>query len=145
MFYTALKHTHNSLGILLLFVLLFVILFLLARYAMKKPFDKAAKTASLVGLITAHLQILIGIVLYLVSPVGFSSFSGEAMKETVTRFYLVEHPTGMIIAVILITLGYRAAKSSKLNDNSKYARVLAFYTIGYLIVAYLVPWFLWFK
>ncbi|MCB0513942.1 MAG: hypothetical protein KDC60_05900, partial [Bacteroidetes bacterium] len=94
---------------------------------MKKPYHKLAKISALVGLIFTHLQIVLGLVLYFVSPVGFSNFSGEAMKETTSRLYLVEHPIGMIVAAILVTIGYKATKNMSLNKNQKYTKVLINY------------------
>ncbi len=68
---------------------------------------------ALFTLIVSHIQLLIGIVLYFVSPY-FQAFGeggmGGVMKDSTLRLYLVEHPLIMVIAVILITLAIRNTK-----------------------------------
>jgi cytochrome bd-type quinol oxidase subunit 1 len=141
--YTILKEAHNGIGLLLVFLLLIVVVFVLVRSLLKKPFNKTVKIAALIGMITVHLQILIGIVLYLVSPLGLSNFSGESMKHTVSRLYIVEHPIGMLAAAILITIGHKQSKKESLSDNARYMRLLIYYVLGLGISAYFVPWFVW--
>lgn len=141
--YNIIKESHNGIGMALLFLLLIVIFFILIRFLLKKPWDKSAKIIALIGLITTHVQILIGFALYFLSPLGLSNFSGESMGHKISRFYIVEHPIGMIVAAVLITVGYVAVKNQRLSDASKYKRVLIYYTLGFGISAYLIPWFLW--
>ena len=141
--YNILKESHNGIGMVLLFLLLLIIIFILFKFLLKKPVDKSVKIAALIGLITVHTQLLVGFVLYFLSPLGLSNFSGESMKHTISRFYIVEHPIGMILAAFLITLGYKVIKKTKLNDASKYKKLLIYYTLGFGIIAYLIPWFLW--
>ena len=141
--YNILKESHNGIGMFLLFLLFIIILFVFVKFLLKNPFNKSAKIAALIGLITVHLQILVGFALYFLSPLGISNFSGESMGHPISRFYIVEHPVGMILAAILITVGYRLSKKTTLSDKAKYARILIYYKIGFGIIAYLIPWFLW--
>ena len=141
--YNILKESHNGIGMVLLFLLLIIIIFIFIRFLLKKPFHKSVKIAALIGMITVHIQILIGFILYFLSPLGLSNFSGESMGHKVSRFYIVEHPIGMIAAAILITIGYRIIKKPNISDKSKYTQLLIYYTVGFCIIAYLIPWFLW--
>jgi len=141
--YALLKQVHNINGMIVLTVLLVAVVLHLVFFLMKKPYSKLSRISALFGLIFTHLQILLGIVLYFISPVGISNFSGEAMKDSISRLYLVEHPTGMIIAVILITIGYKATKKEELTDNVRYTKVLTFYGVALAIISYLIPWFVW--
>ena len=141
--YNILKESHNGIGMVLLFLLLIVIIFILFKFLLKKPLDKSVRITALIGLITVHTQLLIGFVLYFLSPLGLSNFSGESMGHKISRFYIVEHPVGMILAAVLITAGYKVIKKTNLNDKSKYKNLLIYYTIGFGIIAYLIPWFLW--
>lgn len=141
--YNILKESHNGIGMLLLLVLLVVIIFILIKFILKKPFDKSAKVAGLIGLITVHVQILVGFLLYFVSPQGVSNFSGEAMGDTMQRFFLVEHPLGMIIAAVSVTIGYRLSKNTTKTDKARYGKLLVYYILGFAIISYLIPWFVW--
>ena len=141
--YNILKESHNGIGMLLLFLLLIIIIFILIQFLLKKPIKKSVKVAALIGMITVHIQILIGFILYFLSPLGLSNFSGASMGHSISRFYIIEHPIGMILAAVLITIGYKAIKKTTLIDKSKYTRLLTYYAIGFGIIAYLIPWFLW--
>ncbi|MBW7871554.1 MAG: hypothetical protein H3C39_10905 [Flavobacteriia bacterium] len=141
--YSFIKETHNIIGMAVLLILLGVLIISIFKLLQKKPFDKTSKTAARLGLIAIHLQILFGLILYFVSPYGFSNFSGEAMKETIPRFYLVEHPVGMILAAVLITIGFSRAKKPNFSDAKKFKQIIIFYGIGFIIVSKFIPWFVW--
>lgn len=143
MFLDILKTAHSGIGILILFGLLLIILYLVVRYVMKKPFNKSNKTMALIGLTLVHLQVILGLVLYLISPLGVANFSGAAMKDSISRLYMLEHPVGMIVAAIVITIGYLAINNDRLSDARKYSRVLFLYAIGYSFILYSTPWFVW--
>jgi len=130
--FTFLKEAHNKIGMILLFLLLIVVLFILFQYIFKKSFKKSARIAALIGFF-----------LYFLSPLGVSNFSGESMGQEISRFYIIEHPVGMILAAVLITIGYKAAKNNSLSDKGKFNRVLIYYGIGFAITAKMIPWFLW--
>lgn len=143
MFLDILKKAHSGIGILILFAILLIIFYLIIRYVIKKPFNKSNRTAALIGMALVHLQIILGLVLYLVSPLGIANFSGKAMKDPISRLYILEHPTAMIVAAILITIGYLSIRNDRLSDVRKYSRVLLLYAIAYSFILYVTPWFVW--
>lgn len=137
------KESHDILGMIILFLLLIVIIGILISFLRKKPFGKSSKTLSLIGLILVHLQVVVGFALYFLSPLGYGNFSGESMKHTISRFFIVEHPLGMIIAAILVTIGYKRAKNDIRTDAKRHQQILVFYGIGLALISYLISWFLW--
>lgn len=140
--YTGLQHAHSGLAYLLLAALIFAIVFTLIGFMGKKPFTEGNRKVALIGLISAHIQLLIGLVLYFVSPLGMSNFSGANMKDSTSRLYMLEHPLMMILAIVLITVGYSKAK--KLQDsNQKYKKILIFYTLGLILILSRIPWSAW--
>lgn len=141
--YNILKNSHNGIGMVLLFLLLTIIIFILVRFLQNKTYSESVRTLALIGMITIHIQLLVGFLVYFLSPLGLSNFSGESMSHTISRFYIIEHPVGMILAAFLITRGFKMSKSSSLSDKSKFARLLIYYTAGFGVIAYLIPWFLW--
>lgn len=141
--YINLKEAHNLLGMILLFGLFLIIMIILISFLRKKPFAKCSKITALIGLILIHTQVSIGFILYFLSPLGKNNFSAESMGHPISRFYMVEHPVGMILAAILITMGYSKAKKTGISSRGKYKRILIYYAIALLIIAYLIPWFLW--
>ena len=53
--------------------------------------------------------------------------------------FAVEHMTTMIIAVVLITLGYSRAKR-RTSDGGKFKAIFWFYLIGLVIMLAGIPW-----
>ncbi len=116
------------------FVLLALMLLVLYRSLMgwlnKSPFEKTDDKLSLFLFISTHTQLLLGIILYFISPVVI--FSGTSMKDSVARYWLVEHITGMLIAIVLISLGRILSK--KLSDSTAKHKRMFIYNIVALIV-----------
>ena len=94
-------------------------------------------------MISAHTTLLIGLILLFFGRFGIlSSGLPEGvilMKDKFYRFYWVEHPTGMLIATILITLG-RGVVKKQIPDPAKYKRAFWFFLIALLIILAVIPW-----
>jgi high-affinity Fe2+/Pb2+ permease len=89
------------------------------------------------ALIIMHIQLVLGLVLYFISPKVI--FSASSMKDGFLRFFLVEHISLMIIAVILVTVGY--VKSDRAEDMiKKNKRVLIYYSIAFVLILASIPW-----
>ncbi|PAU93230.1 hypothetical protein CK503_12460 [Aliifodinibius salipaludis] len=140
--YTGFQHLHSGLAYLVLLILVGVIGYALMNFINKKPFTEKSRKISLVGLIAAHIQLLIGLVLYVISPMGISNFSGEAMGDAMSRLYMLEHPLTMIIGIVLITIGYSKAKSGD-DDAARYKKILIFYGLGLFLILLRIPWSAW--
>ena len=128
--YPALLHTHSGLRWIVL--LLIIACVIVAAGAMSKPLSAAAKKISFFALLTTHLQTVIGLVLYFISPKVM--FSGDTMSNSTLRFYTMEHILMMLIAVILVTIGNRQAKAG----NGK--RMFWYYFIALVIILAAIPW-----
>jgi len=106
----------------------------------RKAFGKAdisVKTISLFTLILAHIQLLIGLVLYFISPKVV--FDASRMKDSILRFYLVEHISLMIIAIIILTIGY--SKSKQYFTIAKGAKkAFYYYLISLVLILVSIPW-----
>lgn len=116
--------------VVFVFVLLAIIQSLLGWLG-KNPYTPFNRKVNLFALISAHTQLLIGIVLYCVSPLV--QFNSGTMKNDTTRYFTVEHWVMMIIAIILITIGYSKSKKLVLPE-AKHRIVFIFYTIAVLII-----------
>ncbi len=138
--YQGLLHTHWLLAVLLLIVLTLAVLKSAAGFFGNKPFAKMDNTLSLVTLILAHLQLVIGLVMYVQSPYFPGTLPmADAMADATLRFYSVEHITVNIIAIALITVG-RAGSKRKNTDKKKFRHLLIFFGIGLLLILSRVPW-----
>ena len=140
--YTGLKHLHSYLAYLLLAALVFSIIYVIIQFVGKKSFTEKVRKITLIGFIATHLQLLIGLVLYFISPVGLSNFSGEAMSESLSRLYILEHPLTMLIAIVLVSVGYIKAKKPG-DDARRFRTVIIYYGLGLILMLSRIPWSAW--
>lgn len=97
----------------------------------KKTYTEGNRKLNLFALISAHTQLIIGLILYFISPLV--QFSKATMKDATARYWTVEHITMMIIAIALITVGYTRSKRV-LNPEKKHFNIFIFYLLAILIV-----------
>jgi len=96
-------------------------------------------------LIIAHINLLLGFIQYFFGRYGFTYFANkdipfsEIMKNNVMRFWAVEHITGMIIAVAIITIS-RGVTKKDWPDLKKHKRQLLLYSLALIIILAFIPW-----
>ncbi|MBW3468232.1 hypothetical protein [Arthrospiribacter ruber] len=141
--YTGLQHLHSGLAYLVLAILAIVFILALVGSLSNRAFTEKDRKLALVGFILAHVQLLVGLILYFVSPVGFSLLKGGgAMSDSAARLTALEHPLINIVAIVLITIGYSRAK--KLTESrAKFRSIYMMYAIGLLLILSRIPWGSW--
>lgn len=141
--YIGLKHLHSSLPYLLLPLLIIATVIFLIKWLSGGRFGKSDKLLGLLSMILAHLQFVVGLVLYFVSPIVKEALnSGALMKNETYRFYGVEHISIMLIAVIVLTIGYSRSKRKPL-DKQRFKTLSMFYLIGVILMLSRIPWDVW--
>lgn len=144
---TTLQFIHSWWAYLVLLVVVIATINALAGFFGNKEYQPKDFRISLFALIVTHIQFLIGLILYFVSPLGMQSISnngmGTVMKDSTLRLYAVEHPTIMILTVVFITIGYSKHKK-KLVSRPKFKMLAVFYTIALVLMLSRIPWQQWF-
>lgn len=103
----------------------------------KKAFAKSDDKVSLYLFIATHTQLLVGIILYFVSP--FVKFNSDTMTNTEMRFFTMEHSVMMLIAIVLITMG-RIMSKKQATDAGKFKRLFWFNLIALIVIFAAIPW-----
>ncbi|MBU2922686.1 hypothetical protein KO504_15160 [Winogradskyella psychrotolerans] len=138
---------HSTWAYLVLLVLVLATFNALIKFFGDKEFDAKDFRISLFALITMHIQLLIGIVLFFMkdyfSVIEQAGGMGEVMGNKALRNLIVEHPLTMIIAIALLTIGYSKHKK-KLTSKPKFKMLAIFYTLALVLVLAKIPWNLWF-
>jgi uncharacterized membrane protein len=129
--YTGLLHTHSLLRYFILIALVVVIVKGLIGLINKQPYGKWDNKLGLYLFIFTHMQLLVGIILYFVSP--FVKFGPETMSDKVTRYWTVEHIVSMLVAVVLITLA-RTTSKKMANDADKHKRMVIFNFVALVVI-----------
>lgn len=144
--YNFIQKLHSGWAYLAILLLIFAIIYSLIGFSGKKEFTAKDRKIALLGLIGAHIQLLIGLILYFCSPLGYSNIAalgmGEVMKNPALRLTVVEHPLINIIAIILITIGWSKHKKA-IMSAAKFKSVLIFYAMGVLLILSRIPWNNW--
>ena len=129
--YEIFKDLHSGFRYIVFILVLVAIIQSLLGWFGKKPYTELNRKINLFALISAHTQLLIGIVLYFLSP--FVQFNSDTMKNDVTRYFTVEHWVGMIIAIVLITIGHSKAKRIETSEG-KHKTIAIFYLVAFLVI-----------
>ena len=142
--YAVVKIVHSFWALLVLIILLLAVFNSIRGKVSEKAFDTLDLRISLFGLIFSHIQLLIGLILYFISPwfKKWSSLGIGVIKNDESRLYLIEHPLTNLLAIFLIRMGWslhkRQTKSSK-----KFLRIAFFYGLGLLLLLIILPWNTW--
>ncbi len=129
--YEIIKNLHSGFRYIVFILVILAIVQSLLGWLGKKPYTSLNHKINLFALISAHTQLLIGIVLYFISP--NVKFNSGTMKNEITRYYTVEHWIMMLIAIVLITIGYSRAKKIILPEG-KHKTVSLFYLIAFIVI-----------
>lgn len=133
----------HSIGRWIVLLLLLIAIFK-SLGAGNRPFTKGDAKVGLFLTIFADLMLLIGIYLWFAGNWGYklieaSGGMGEVMKNSVTRFYVVEHLTAMLIAIVLLHIG-KAQGKKNMPDRVKHRRTVIFYVLALLLILISIPW-----
>ena len=138
---TGFEHLHSTLRWVALILLLAVIIRAFLGMRNHAAFTPGAAKLSMYTMATLHLQLLLGLALYLMGDNGLNLFAegGEVMANPMHRFFAVEHITGMLIAVALATVAHIGSKKAT-GDAAKFRRQFVFYGIALVLILAMIPW-----
>lgn len=128
---------HSFLRWILLILLLAAIIKSLSGLMSKRAYAPSDNKISLFLMISAHTQLLVGLVLYFISSKVM--FNSGTMQNNIARFFTVEHSTMMLIAIALITIG-RISSKKAVTDAAKFKKAFWFFLIALLVIFAAIPW-----
>ena len=139
--YNGMLHLHNFLRWIILILLLVNVIYHLGSTA--RPFTLKDKKLALGLLIASHVTLLIGLYQYFFGNYGFKYFQdgniGEVMKTPALRFWAIEHISGMLMAIILITIAYSTSKKN-IATVSKRKKMGYLFLTALIIILLVIPW-----
>ena len=140
--YTFIQKFHSGWAYLALLLLVIAVVNSFMGMSSKKEFTAKDRKIALFGLIATHIQLVVGMILYFVSPLGKASLGN--MKDAAVRLTSLEHPLINIIAIILITIGWSKHKKAT-TSSAQFKSIAIFFGLGLLLILIRIPWSLWFK
>ena len=133
--YDTVKFVYYYWSFFVLFILSLAILNSIRGLLASKDFCEKDLRICLFGLIFSNVQLLIGIVLYFISPLfsKFQSLGVIVLQNKESRLYLIEYPITNALAIILITIGWSLLKR-QIDSSKKFLRLTIFYSLGLIMI-----------
>jgi hypothetical protein len=121
-------------------------LFLIARAAagMSRASDwsRLDERLHMALIASVDTQFMLGLWLYFVAspiPDAFLVDIGVSMRQPILRFFGLEHPLGMLVAVSLFHIGRTRSKKAA-NAQQRHRRVFGFTLAAVVVAAASMPW-----
>lgn len=139
--YSTLLILHSWMRWLVLASLVFAIYRGYTGFKSRREFTMLDNRARHITATIGHVQLVIGLSLYFVSPIVdyFLHHFDEGLKMREIRFFGLEHITMMMISIELLTVGSILTKRRK-TDQSKFKTMLIWYSIVLFIIFCSIPW-----
>lgn len=139
--YSTLLLTHSLFRWLVLISLLYAIYRAYQGKTKRLVFSKTDNSIRHWTATIAHIQFIVGINLYLKSPIVKYFFANvsEGIKHLDTFFFGALHIVLMLIAIIVLTVGSALAKR-KSTDAEKFKTMLLWFSFALLIIFIAIPW-----
>ncbi len=143
--YPTIQMLHSLTAYVVLVLLFVAVLNAIMGSVKKSDFSPRDFKLTLWALIATHIQVVLGLVLYFISPLGIKSFSSngaQVMKDATLRLFAVEHISVMLIAAVILTVGYSKQKRTE-ESAVKFKRISIFYGLAFILVLSRIPWAQW--
>jgi hypothetical protein len=140
--YPFLQKFHSGWAYVAILILVLAVFNALSGYLSKREFKAKDRSISLFALIASHIQLVIGFIVYFISPKGLDAM-GE-MDNAELRLTALEHPLINVLAIVLITIGWSRHKKAMVSDL-KFKSILVFYGLGLILILSRIPWKAWFN
>jgi hypothetical protein len=141
--FSVLLQVHNILRWVIFLLLILSILQSFIGWIKRRELREGDAKLWLFTMISVHTTLLIGLILLLFGRYGILSAGlpegVNLMQDKFYRFFWIEHPVGMLIATVLITLG-RGVVKKQITDPLKYKRAFWYFLIALLIILATIPW-----
>ncbi len=137
--YEFIQKFHSGWAYLALLLLVVAVVNSAIGFSSKKEFTARDRKISLFGLIATHIQLVVGLILYFVSPLGLAGFN---MKDAALRLTSMEHPLINVIAIVLITIGWSKHKRQS-DGTAKFKSIVIGFGLGLLLILSRIPWTSW--
>ena len=130
---------HSALRWVALVLLVMVVVKSVQGSRGRAPFTEGQRKLGLFTMIALHLQLVLGLMLYMMR--GWIGVLGQegTMSNSYARFFAMEHATLMVVAIVLGTLGYSLSKRAA-DDAAKYKKQALFFGLCLLLILLGIPW-----
>jgi hypothetical protein len=139
--YSTLLFFHSLVRWLVLAFLVYSIYRAFIGYIKNKTFSKTDNALRHWTATVAHIQLMIGIILYTQSPIVkyFWTDTKTALQNLDLTFYGLIHIILMLTSIVVLTISSALAKR-KPTDKEKFKTMLVWFSIVLIIIFIAIPW-----
>ena len=145
--YETIQTLHSYFAYIVLAILVLAVLNALSGWLGNKMFTPEKDfRLSLFAFILSHIMLLIGLILYFVSPSGLNAIQelGMGGLNSASRLLALEHPFTNILAIVFITVGW-SRHNKFIEGKKKFKSIAIFYGIGLVLILSRIPYGQWFN
>ena len=139
----ALIAAHSGWRYVILILIVMAIVYARQTAKGKRAFEGGTKKMGMFTMIAMDIQLLGGLVLYFFFIGSQTKFKLGKLKDQLDvpafRTIAMEHAIGMLIAVVLVHIGYAKAKKA-LNDTEAGKKQFIYMLIALIIILLSIPW-----
>ena len=140
---TGLLHLHNLLRWVILVLLVLSVLKSYSGMKSNITFTAGDKKIWFFTMISAHITLVLGLYQWTLGRFGLFTYikpeGVSMMKDPTLRYFQMEHPVMMIVAIVLITLGYGMSKKS-VSDADKFKKAYKYFLVALILILVSIPW-----
>ena len=131
---------HNGLRWFVLLMALVAIGYYAWSYLRGRAYDRTGNLLGATYVGSLHLQLIIGLVLYIfLSPATSLPFPEGWIKIKALRFKVLEHPLMMLLAITAAQVGRSLSRRQGLKDRTRYLRSLLGFALSLVLLSLGVP------
>jgi hypothetical protein len=141
MFYAILLNAHSYWRWIVVLAAIWALVQAYSGWFGKRAWSDTDSRSSKFFVIALDIQFLLGILLYIVSPLirAFLNDMSGSMAITEIRFFAMEHALMMVIAIAIAHIGSTRVRNAS-TDEAKHRNTAIWYTISLIILLAAIPW-----
>lgn len=139
--FTGITHSHHYIAYLLLLTAIWTVAYAIYARISNKKIGTAENKLSLITMVLAHLQLVLGLVLLVKTYGDVTAIHSMSaiMKDADLRRIVIEHPFTMVLSVALFTLGRMKFKRAE-GDSNKRKALIRYMGFGLALMLAVTPW-----
>lgn len=138
--YITLLTLHSIVRWIVLALLLFAVYKAGTGYFRKRVFSGTDNAVRHWTATAAHIQLLIGMILYFRSPVVKAWWKTKgSLLPFDYKFFSLLHLSLMFAAIVVLTVGSAKAKR-EMTDRKKFSTMLIWFVVALLLILIAIPW-----
>lgn len=137
--YTTLLLLHSIMRWIVFALLVLAVYKAASGYFRKRAFTGSDNAVRHWTATAAHIQLLIGMVLYCKSPVVKAFWKTKGSLAFDYAFFSLIHLFLMLAAIVVLTVGSAKAKR-ELADRKKFSTMLFWFVVALLLILIAIPW-----